>query len=327
MAAHCPAGTVEIGDTQRLPGSPVVSVIILTYRHEQFLAQAVAGVAAQKTDFPFEILVAEDCSPDSTREVALQAQRDYPELVRVIYSAANVGATANARRAIHRCRGQFIASCEGDDFWIDENKLQRQVDALRRHPDVDMSFTSGYRLYPDGSRVPEWNWGPEERIVSAGELFSGFGWPAPAASLLWRAEVCHNLPPLYGEVAFGDQVLLIAGSTRGGAHYDPSRTICYRIAQPSSFTVALLQAPLTQQVAQLKAYLKYLPLTCDYYKFPVRHIAHRLDDYRLSLARAQWRLGQRLRSLTTLASISPRFFAEGAYRRLRRTLKGATRSS
>lgn len=127
---------LEVSDPARIPGKPVVSVLMLTYNHGPYLAEAIDGVLKQQTDFPIELLIGEDCSTDNTREIAMRYQREYPEVIRVVISPTNVGGRRNRRRLADRVRGEFIAFCEGDDYWTDPDKLQLQVDYLRAHPDA-----------------------------------------------------------------------------------------------------------------------------------------------------------------------------------------------
>jgi len=115
--------------------SMLVSVELITYNHVNFIKQAFDGVLMQQTKFPFEIVVGEDFSTDGTREVVYEYQKRYPEIVRVVTDTKNVGAMANVRRTLTACRGKYIAALEGDDFWTDPLKLQKQVDFLETHPE------------------------------------------------------------------------------------------------------------------------------------------------------------------------------------------------
>jgi glycosyltransferase involved in cell wall biosynthesis len=117
-------------DCDRIVRDPLVSVVMITYNHEPYIAQAIEGVVSQETDFPIELVIGEDCSTDRTREIVLDYQRRYPEIIRVIYSEKNVGMHANSRRTILAARGGYIAFCEGDDWWHRKDKLQIQVRAL-----------------------------------------------------------------------------------------------------------------------------------------------------------------------------------------------------
>lgn len=135
------AKTIEISDPGALPEHPLVTVYMLTYAHEQFIADAIEGVIAQQRDFPIELIIGEDCSPDRTQEIVLDYQRRHPHLIRVLTADRNVGAFANAQRCLQAARGEFIAICEGDDFWHHPRKLALQVAAMQRDPAVSFCHT------------------------------------------------------------------------------------------------------------------------------------------------------------------------------------------
>ena len=140
----------EISDPAVMALTPLVSVKMITYNHGPYLAEAIEGVIAQKTDFPIELIIGEDCSTDNTREIALDYQRRYPQLIRVIYSDRNVGMIANGLRVMAACRGEFIAVCEGDDYWTNPDKLRLQVDFLMKNPDYSMCYHRYMKLRRDG---------------------------------------------------------------------------------------------------------------------------------------------------------------------------------
>lgn len=114
--------------------APLVSVKMITYNHAPYIAKAIEGVLMQETDFPFELVIGEDCSTDGTREIVFDYQKRFPDIIRVVTSEANVGMHANGRRVEAACRGRYIAFCEGDDYWIHPKKLARQVSLLESEP-------------------------------------------------------------------------------------------------------------------------------------------------------------------------------------------------
>lgn len=119
---------------------PLVSVKMITYNHAPSIAQAIEGVLQQKTIFPFELVIGEDCSTDGTREIVFEYQKKYPDIIRVITSDKNVGMTKNGYRTGKACRGKYVAFCEGDDFWHRDDKLQIQIDYLESHPECGLIF-------------------------------------------------------------------------------------------------------------------------------------------------------------------------------------------
>lgn len=141
----------ETSDRDRLCKRPVVSVQMVTYNHEPYIRQAIEGVLMQETDFDYELVIGEDCSTDRTREICFEYQKKYPERIRVLWSEKNVYAIGgNGSRTTIRCRGEYLAFCEGDDYWTDPKKLQKQVDLMRKTDSVMcVAFTDW--LYNDGT--------------------------------------------------------------------------------------------------------------------------------------------------------------------------------
>jgi glycosyltransferase involved in cell wall biosynthesis len=113
---------------------------MITYNHAPYIAQAIEGVLQQKTNFPFELVIGEDCSTDGTREIVFEYQKKHPDIIRVITSDENVGAKKNGLRVLKACQGKYIAFCEGDDYWHNPDKLQKQVDYMESHPECGMLF-------------------------------------------------------------------------------------------------------------------------------------------------------------------------------------------
>ena len=307
---------VEVGDGAQLPVRPLVSVLVITYMHEHYLRQSVESIAAQKIDFPMEIVIAEDCSPDGTLQVALDLQQEFPALVRVVHNLENKGANRNLRAGLNACRGSYIAGCEGDDFWVDEHKLARQVAALDARPNVDLAFSRGYLQHPDGRAELGWDYGPECRVVPAKELFAGLGWIVPSASMLWRAKVTAGLPEWLDDSPFADVILLMAATVRGGAYYDPAPTIAYRVAQPTSFSVRLDAANRSERIRFLEGAVKYMRKGSAHFQFPYRLVRHRVDDLLLSSVKLQVAGGRYLSALRAGLGIDPAFLAKGLWRRL-----------
>lgn len=130
----------DISDPTVLSKNPLVSVQMVTYNHEPYIAQAIEGVMKQKTEYPFELIIGEDCSTDGTREIVIEYQRKYPDIIRIITSDKNVGAKKNGYRTTKACRGKYIAFCEGDDYWHHPYKLQKQVNYLESHPECGLVF-------------------------------------------------------------------------------------------------------------------------------------------------------------------------------------------
>jgi glycosyltransferase involved in cell wall biosynthesis len=128
---------------------PLVSVCMITYNHEAYISQAIEGVIMQKTDFPFELVIGEDCSTDQTRDICIKYQQKYPNLIRVISNAQNMGMGPNLVQTLLNCNGKYIALCDGDDFWININKLQKQVYFLESNNEYVLCFHASKILTDD----------------------------------------------------------------------------------------------------------------------------------------------------------------------------------
>lgn len=113
----------------------LVSVAVITYGHEKYIRQALDSILMQQVNFKYEIIVGEDCSPDKTREILKEYEKNYPDKFVMIYRDKNIGARPNSYDVHMKCKGKYIAYLEGDDYWIDNNKLQMQVDFLENHED------------------------------------------------------------------------------------------------------------------------------------------------------------------------------------------------
>lgn len=113
-----------------------VSVIVTTYGHENYIKRALDSILMQKVNFKYEVLVGEDCSPDHTRAILKGYAEKYPDKFIMVYRDKNIGGRKNGQDLLKRSRGKYLASLEGDDFWICENKLQIQIDFLENNLDV-----------------------------------------------------------------------------------------------------------------------------------------------------------------------------------------------
>src|ERR1700676_449892 len=111
-----------------------LSVMMITYNHERYIAQAIESILAQKVNFDYELVIGEDCSTDGTRAVILDFHRRYPSRIVPLLRERNLGGPRNFLGTLAACRGKYLALLEGDDYWICTDKLQRQVDFLEANP-------------------------------------------------------------------------------------------------------------------------------------------------------------------------------------------------
>ncbi|MCK4234494.1 glycosyltransferase [candidate division WOR-3 bacterium] len=122
--------------------NPLVSVCMITYNHEKYIREAIEGVLMQKTNFDFELVVANDCSPDNSDNIVTEILNNHPKANRIKYfrHGKNMGGISNFIFALNQCTGKYIALCEGDDYWTDPYKLQKQVDFLEANEEYTLCF-------------------------------------------------------------------------------------------------------------------------------------------------------------------------------------------
>jgi glycosyltransferase involved in cell wall biosynthesis len=135
--------------------SPKLSACLLTYNHQKYIAQAIESVLSQRTDFPIEIIIADDCSDDGTRNIIKSYAKKYPGLIRLILQKQNVGHPTNFYNLINEVKGQYFANLDGDDYWTNPFKLQRQVDFLETHEDFVGCSHNVQMVYTSGNKPPQ----------------------------------------------------------------------------------------------------------------------------------------------------------------------------
>lgn len=147
----------EICDKARLCKYPLVSIRMLAFKHAKYIAQAIESIVGQQTDFEYELIISDDASPDDTLLIAREYQNKYPEKIRILWSEKNLHSVwGSSVRLWAACRGAFVAMCEGDDYWVDPFKLQKQVDAMRSHPEVSVCFGNQQQYFQEtGKIVPD----------------------------------------------------------------------------------------------------------------------------------------------------------------------------
>lgn len=197
----------EMSDTIRLVKEPMVSVLMITYNHEKYISQAIEGVLKQKCDFGFELILGEDCSQDWTREICFEYQKRHPDKIRVLWSDANVSSiNGNSRRCRARARGKYIAYCEGDDYWTDPRKLQKQVDYMEGHPECAGCFHERVIAHFDGHPIPGTELPDEMKHALTGDDIAAWTFPCPpTCTVLYRREVTMDRPTHLNKWFAGDR--------------------------------------------------------------------------------------------------------------------------
>jgi len=237
---------------------------MITYNHEKFIAQAIEGVLMQKTDFPFELIIGEDCSTDRTREIVVDYANRYPEIIKPILHEKNVGAKANSESVREACTGKYVALCEGDDYWIDPLKLQKQVDFMESHPECTLSIHNAVIIDSKGKNGG--NFLLSKNIKSgiySVEQIALFGF-VPTASILYRKHIFENPPVWFSNARPGDYALILIVCSAGYAYYSSEVASAYRHGVLGSATVRLNNKPRIEKVQYFKQYIHLIDCFDEY---------------------------------------------------------------
>lgn len=127
----------------------VVSVCMITYNHENYIREAIEGVLMQNTNFPIELVIGEDCSSDNTRKIVMEYVEKYPKTIHPLLPENNLGMLENFSKTLQACTGKYIAICEGDDYWTDPYKLQKQVEILENNNQLVACITNSSVCSPE----------------------------------------------------------------------------------------------------------------------------------------------------------------------------------
>ncbi len=220
-----------------MPEQIMVSVHCLAYNHEKYIRKAIDGFLMQKTNFKFEVLVHDDASTDKTVDIVREYEVKYPDLIKPIYQTENQYSQGNRPGAINlaRAKGKYIAICEGDDFWTDENKLQSQVDFMETHPEYALCAHPSLRVDGNGEECAEpFRMLDSDTDVSVEECIKK--WMFPTASLLYRKELKPDTIPFAKGAPCGDFPLIIYMGLNGKIRYIDKIMSAYRVISEGSLT-------------------------------------------------------------------------------------------
>lgn len=217
--------------------NPLLAINCITYNHGKFLQKALDGFVMQKTDFPFVAIVHEDASTDNTTEILKQYAEKYPEIIFPIYETENQYSKRDGslseimNKAMELTGAKYIAMCEGDDYWTDTLKLQKQVDFLESHPDYSMCFHNAIVHYQDSDKPDKYfNKNSYEGEFDKERILKG--WNFVTASIVVRQEVMtHELFIKCGKsknIMVGDVSLVLTCGYLGKIYYFKDAMSIYR---------------------------------------------------------------------------------------------------
>lgn len=227
---------VSIGE---LIMNTMVSINCIAYNQERYISDAIEGFLRQQTDFEYEILIHDDASSDRTAGIIEDYALRYPEVIKPLYQTENqyskgikVGTAFNLPRA----EGKYVAFCEGDDYWTDPEKLQKQVDYMESHPDCSMCCHAVKPVNREGRPVGRLIRPYHQNcLVSIEDLIMGGGTFISLNSILYRRELMKSPPEFYLQAPVGDIPMLLYLSTRGTVYYFDEVMSAYRTGVAGSW--------------------------------------------------------------------------------------------
>lgn len=225
----------------------MVSVWCRTYNHINYIKDALDGLVSQQTDFIYKVIVFDDASTDGTSDIVQAYAEKYPEIIYAIIAKENIYHHPETKKIIadiwkQHLTGKYMAFCEGDDFWIDSNKLQIQVDYMEAHPECTMYMHNSLwlncrtRVMKAGNPYK----GKGEWDVTAEELIMQYnGYPATASFLFKREQI--NKPQFFSEVHANDYTTILYALATGSVHYSSRIMSVYRVFAAGSYAVRMQQ--------------------------------------------------------------------------------------
>lgn len=219
---------------------PLVSVCCLTYNHKNYIKKALDGFVMQKTNFSFEVLAHDDASTDGTAEILREYEIKYPDLIKPIYQVENQYSKKqgpiSVRFVYPKARGKYIALCEGDDYWIDENKLQIQIEYLENNPECSLCMHAALKVNKDGKSISKIRPYKENHLYAIDEVICPNNLVPPTASMVFRKDLLKLQPNFFTETPVGDTPLKLFLATQGPVFYIDKIMSAYRVCAVGSWT-------------------------------------------------------------------------------------------
>lgn len=274
--------------------SPVVSICSITYNHEEFISETLDSLLMQETDFPFEIVVDDDCSPDKTANIIKEYILKFPNIFNAQLRDKNVGMSINYRENLQRARGRYLAPCEGDDYWIDPLKLKKQVEFLEKNLDYGLVHTDRLiynqknKTFSD-SKIPLSNqlsyYNSEVTQDYKYEEIINWGCNILTLTTCFRKKLIMDLPKLDSSEYFsGDRLLYIHIALQSKIKYFKDKTAVYRVLENSA-------SAFTDPVKALEFRYKHSNLVFYFLKnYPVNTKLHEIVFYKNMFMRFQFAL-------------------------------------
>ncbi len=213
---------------------PIVSICCITYNHELYIREAVDSFLMQETNFKFEIVIGDDCSTDRTSDILREYSELYPDKIRLLDNSKNLGSEINFVRTIKACKGKYIATCDGDDYWTDKRKIQKLVNYLEHNPNY-VFISHSYKILKNNTILSQMDnvHFSKEKQISINSYCSPY--IIHTSSILFhKSGIDFNT--IKKIKCFKDISLFGLLLTRGNGYYIPDEMAIYRLHSTSIWT-------------------------------------------------------------------------------------------
>lgn len=221
---------------------PLVAIHCLVYNHEKYIRDALDGFILQNTSFPFVAIVHEDVSTDGSAEIIKEYAEKYPDIIMPIFEKENQYSKPHGElssimcNAIEKTGAKYVAMCEGDDYWTDQHKLQKQIDFLEAHPDYSMCVTNYDVLRCESGKIESWLSDKEKDLTMEDLIMEAWRFCA-TASMVYKCDLFQNQPEEMKKLYVGDYPLCIYMRSLGKVRLLGLEHCCiYRYMSSGSWT-------------------------------------------------------------------------------------------
>jgi glycosyltransferase involved in cell wall biosynthesis len=263
-----------------------VSVLMITYNQERYIAQALDSVLMQEVDFAYEIVIGEDCSTDGTRDIVLSYQRRHPDKIRLLLPDENLGMIRNFAQTYYACLGQYVAILEGDDFWTCADKLQKQVSFLDANPECSICFTTTKVFFEENDAPGYMSPSDCKALSTIDDLLLGNF--MQTCSVMFRNKLFGELPDWFFSGVIGDYPLHVLNAAHGHIGYLNDVMAAYRIHSSGVWSMQMDKNFVRNVLAGIQMYRNLDEYFAYKYHSTIKKVLHRHE-----FALCKWHLAHK----------------------------------
>ena len=207
---------------------PLISICTITYNHENYIEKAILSVLEQRHNYKVEFVIGDDCSTDKTREIIRKYATQFPDLFVTLFPEKNQGSMQNTVHCLRQCKGKYIAFLEGDDYWTDPYKLEKQVSFMEAHPEFSTCFSDVDIIDEIGMAQPNPFLVPGKEDLGIDDIIMAEKVFIPTPTLFFKNELPDPFPKYFTEAISGDIAIHLLMADQGRVKYMPIKTAIYR---------------------------------------------------------------------------------------------------